>query len=189
MSRFEITSGAMVCSDPCYTNDVWCMGIVNNVKSGTWSADVDETDGSSSWGRRIAKLRVHHTDSGVETMSSKWIKLTGTFGVDSGQFGFFDARHYRKADSVKDQTKHDFGGTDVADTDEEKWYRACCHLTLSPDSWGVIPNGAVSSSGYGDGSYDVYALKNAQGEYIAFTAVFIDQEEEEEDEGEGEGEF
>jgi len=177
MSRFEITSGAMVCSDPCYTTDIWCMGTVNNVKKGTWSAEIDEAV-MGAWGRRIAQLRVYHTDSSVETMSSKWEQLPGTFGVDSGQFGFFDRDHYRKADSVKEQTKYDFGGDYLSDGSEgDVWYNACCHLTLGDDSWGVIPNGAVSSSGYGDGSYDVYGLKNADGEYIALTVVFIDQDE------------
>ena len=182
MSRFEITSGSLVCSDPCYTTDIWCMGTVNNVKKGTWSAEVDERT-VGAWGKRITQLRVYHTNSSVETMSSKWEELPGTFGVDSGQFGFFDAEHYRKADSVKEQTKYDFGGdylTDGNDRDGDEWYHACCHLTLGPDSWGTIPNGAVSSSGYGDGSYDVYGLKNADGEYIAFTVVFIDTDEEDE---------
>ena len=180
MSRFEITSGAMICSDPCYTTDVWCMRAVNNVKKGTWSAEVDEPD-MGGWGKRIAQLRVYHTNSSVETMSSEWEKLPGTFGVDSGQFGFFDAEHYRKADSVKEQTKYDFGDdTDDSDRDGEEWYRACCYLTLGEESWGVIPNGVVSTSGYGDGSYNVYGLKNADGEYIAFTVVFIDTYEEDE---------
>lgn len=122
-------------------------------------------------------------------MSSKWEELPGlpgTFGVDSGQFGFFDRDHYRKADrdSVKEQSKYDFGGdylTDDSDSDGEEWYHACCHLTLGPDSWGTIPNGVVSSSGFGDGSYGVYGLKNADGEYIALTVVFINQDEIDED--------
>ena len=176
MSRFEITSGAMVCSDPCYTTDVWCMGTINNVKKGTWSAEVDELDGG-----RIAQLRVHHTDSGVETMSSKWERITGSFGVDSGQFGFFDSEHHRKADSVKHMDKADFG-VNYDETPEDEWYRACCDLTLSDESWGVLPNGAVSTSGYGDGCYDVYGLKNANEEYIALTVVFIDQYETDDDE-------
>ena len=199
MSRFEITSGAMVCSDPCYTTDVWCMGTINNVKKGTWSAEVDEVVMGTwsaevdevvmgTWGRRIAQLRVYHTDSSVETMSSKWEEFPGSFGVDSGQFGFFDRDHYRKADSVKEQTKYDFGGdylSDGSEGDGEEWYHACCYLTLGPDNWGTIPNGVVSSSGYGDGSYDVYGLKNADGEYIALTVVFIDQyDDDDEDEDE-----
>jgi len=179
MSRFEITSGAMICSDPCYTTDIWCMGTVDNVKKGTWSAEVDEVE-MGAWGKRITQLRVYHTDSSVETMSSKWEEFPGSFGVDSGQFGFFDSEHYRKADTVKHMDKADFG-VNYDETPEDEWYRACCYLTLSPDNWGTIPNGVVSSSGFGDGSYDVYGLKNADGEYIALTVVFIDQYDEDED--------
>ena len=36
MKEFEITSGKIVCSDPCYKTDVWCMGIVDNVENGSW---------------------------------------------------------------------------------------------------------------------------------------------------------
>lgn len=191
MSRFEITSGAMICSDPCYTTDVWCMGTVNNVKNGTWSAEVDQLN-MGAWGKRIGELSVYHTNSDLETMSFEWEEITGYFAVDSGQFGFFDREHYRKADSVKEQTKYDFGGdylTDDNDRDGEEWYTACCHLTLGPDSWGTIPNGAVSSSGYGDGSYNVYGLKNADGEYIALTVVFIVRDEDENYQEENHSEF
>jgi hypothetical protein len=89
--------------------------------------------------------------------------------------------------------KYDFGGdylTDGNDRDGEEWYHACCELTLGPDSWGVLPNGVVSSSGFGDGSYAVYGLKNDGGEYVAFKVVFIDAAEfEDDDDEENEDEF
>ena len=67
------------------------------------------------------------------------------------------------------------------DRDGEQWYHACCKITLDkPENWGVLPNGVVSSSGLGDGSYDVYGIKNAEGEYVAFRVVFIDLDEEDE---------
>jgi len=179
MKKFQVTSGAMVCSDPCYTTDVWCMSTVNNVKNGTWAAEVDTVE---SYGHRISELRVKHIDA--DTNGSKWEMLTGDFGVDSGQFGFFDSVHYRKAASVKGVPLYDFGGdflTDNSDRDGDIWYRACCNLTLGKDSWGVIPHGAVSSSGYGDSSYGVAALKDVNGQYIAFQVIFIGEEEDEDE--------
>ena len=183
--KFEITSGAMVCSDPCYTTDIWCMSTVNNVRKGTWLAHSNiETVGD--WGQRNIDLTIHHTD--IKINESDWEELPGTFGVDSGQFGFFDRDHYRKAESVKDMPKYDFGGdflSDNSDRDADVWYHACCKITLDhPESWGVLPNGVVSSSGFGDGSYDVYGIKDAYGEYAAFRVVFIDMDELDEEEDE-----
>jgi len=43
-NTFEITSGVMVCSDPCYEIPTWCQGIVENVKKGTWLAGVEKID-------------------------------------------------------------------------------------------------------------------------------------------------
>jgi hypothetical protein len=78
--------------------------------------------------------------------------------------------------------KYDFGGdflTDNRDRDGDIWYHACCKITLDkPESWGALPNGVVSSSGFGDGSYTVYGIKDAYGQYAAFRVVFIEPEEE-----------
>lgn len=175
--KFEITSGSLVCSDPCYTTDIWCMGIVNNVRKGTWLAHSNiETVGA--WGERNVDLTVHH--SGIKINESDWEEISGTFGVDSGQFGFFDRDHYRNSASVQGMPMQDFG----EDYDREAgdaWYRACCNITLNkPESWGVLPNGAVSSSGIGDGSYNVYGIKDAYGEYAAFRVVFIEADDADE---------
>jgi len=184
--KFEITSGSLVCSDPCYTTDVWCMSIVNGVKKGTWIANSNIDTVPGGWGERNCDLTIHHKD--VHINERAWEEISGTFGVDSGQFGFFDADHYRKAESVKDMAKYDFGKdylSDHTDPDADKWYHACAKITLdNPESWGVLPNGVVSSSGLGDGSYDVYGIKNVEGEYVAFRVVFIDMDELQEDEEE-----
>jgi hypothetical protein len=51
---------------------------------------------------------------------------------------------------------------------------------LGADSWGVLPNGAVSSSGIGDGSYDVFEQRNAEGEVISLCCVFLSEDEQDE---------
>jgi hypothetical protein len=181
---FEVKSGVMVCTDPCYTIDppIWCMGIIENVKNGTWVASIETSD-EGQWGERIATLEVRHAD--FKDTNLKFVdELPFTGGVDSGQFGFFDKEFYRNDESAKDLPKYGFGN----EFDKESgdiWYRACCDLTLGKEQWGVLPNGVVSSSGYGDGSYGVYGERNAEGEYIAFKVVFIwgDEGDEFDDEG------
>lgn len=184
MKEFEITSGKIICSDPCYSTDTWCMGIVDNVVNGTWVASVDKRD-MADWGERIAVLWIANKEQMAKNPKIAWEVLAEepmnfTGGVDSGQFGFFDKAFYKNDESAKDLEKYDFG----VDYDKEvgdKWYRGCANITLGAESWGVLPNGVVSSSGFGDGSYDVFGLKNSEGEYIAFAVVFIYDDEDDED--------
>jgi hypothetical protein len=49
MKKFEVTSGKMVLSDPCYTIPTWCQGVVDRVKNGTWVTEANKTD-QDSWG-------------------------------------------------------------------------------------------------------------------------------------------
>jgi hypothetical protein len=172
-NTFEVTSGAIVCSDPCYSIPTWCQGIVENVKNGTWIANVIVTD-EGDWGKRIALLSISHKD--IEEPDANIDIMNFVGGVDSGQFGFFDKDFYRNDEVAKDLEKYDFGENyDVQEGDT--WYRACCNLTLGDEQWGVLPNGVVSSSGFGDGSYDVFGYKDAYGEYVAFAVVFIYDDE------------
>ena len=183
MKEFEITSGKIVCSDPCYKTDVWCMGIVDNVENGSWIAIADKKD-MGDWGERITSLFIgnkQHLERNPKLVDYVFEDEPLNFagGVDSGQFGFFDFANYRNDESAKDLEKYDFGaGYDIEDGD--KWYRACSNLTLGDESWGTLPNGVVSSSGFGDGSYDVYGYKDAYDKYVAFAVVFIYDEEDEE---------
>lgn len=179
MSRvFSVTSGKMVCSDPCYEIPTWCQGIIEKVKNGKWEAGVETVD-TGSWGERIAYLWVYNLEAAIKNPSLVGDiesycghELPFSAGVDSGQFGFFDFAHYRNDESAKDLTKHNFGENYDRESGDQ-WYRACCELTLSDESWGVLPFGAVSSSGYGDGSYTVKGIKDDNGEYVAFCVEYI----------------
>jgi hypothetical protein len=180
IKQFEVTSGKLVCSDPCYSIPTWCQGIVENVKNGVWGAEINLSD-QQDWGVRIASMFIVNEDSFAKdsAIAEKIFNeeiMNFSAGVDSGQFGFFDFAHYRNDESAKDLSKETFS----ADYDREAgdtWYRACCHLTLGQEQWGVLPNGVVSSSGFGDGSYDVFGYKDAYGEYVAFAVVFIYDDE------------
>jgi hypothetical protein len=186
-TTFDVTSGKMVCSDPCYELGTWCQGVVDNVKNGKWDAGIATSD-EGSWGERISHLWVYHIDAVAknpkilrEIEQFNGYQLAFDFGVDSGQFGFFDFANYRNDESAKDYKKYDFGHDFSMKESGDDWYRAVCHLTLGEGSWGVLPNGAVSSSGYGDGSYAVVGIKDDSGEWVAFCVEYIGQEEETDD--------
>jgi len=95
------------------------------------------------WGDRIARVVVEHVE---HAGAAGYQKLDFEVGVDSGQAGVFDLSHYWN-DSVAPEV-----------APEEVWYSMCCAVTLSECSAGVVPFGAVSSSGYGDGGYDGFAV-------------------------------
>ena len=193
--QFEVTSGKMVLSDPCYTLDTWCMGVIDNVKNGTWVGILEQSD-EGAWGTRnsvLISLNVEafkknpRLEDELRSYTSEREILPFTGGVDSGQFGHFCHNGYRKDELAVDLPK--VWEDEWESQEGDKFYRACCYQTLeTEDSFGVLPFGVVSSSGYGDGSYPTYGIKDENGEYVGFMTIFIGDDEEE-DEWEDDEEF
>ena len=171
LGSFEVVSGKMDVSDPCYEVDVWCRGELENCKLGTWNASAIEKH-MGSWGHRICKLIAVHEDY---IHASGMIREVAGFevGVDSGQAGIFDASHYRD-DSVvsNDGHKHLFEGEEF-----EPWYDYCCDITFSDQSAGVLPFGCVSSSGFGDGGYDCYFWRNSEGQIVRVEIEYLPEDD------------
>jgi hypothetical protein len=178
--KFEVTSGKMILSDPCYVVPTWCQGVVDNVKNGTWVGRVEQSD-EGDWGVRnsllmsinleaISKMPLLEQD-----LFSMGELLPFECGVDSGQFGHFDFANYRKDELAVDLEKafDDTFATEVGD----EWYRAVCNITLTND-FGSLPYGVVSSSGFGDGSYNTYGIKDSDGLYVGFLTIFIDDQDQ-----------
>lgn len=163
---FEVKSGCINITDPCYSIDTWCAAFKLPAKNGTWKASVVISD-EGEWGQRVATLFAHHTDHHLDGDRKV---LKADIGVDSGQCGIFD-------DGVYPQ------GKDTGDYDDEKsFYKQCCNMTLPQSNpehlqWGVVKGGVVSSSGLGDGSYVAYVEKDDEGKIIAVEIVFIDEDE------------
>ncbi len=185
IKKFEIKSGKVVLSDPCYKLGTWCQGVIENVKNGEWNAEAEHTE---HWGRRVSALAAFHKDHfmSVIAIKAKGEKLDFTGGVDSGQFGYFDFDGYRKDETIAG-VKRNATNPEHIICENEPWYSMCCDRTITDDCWGVIPLGVVASSGLGDGSYDTYGVKDEDGKYVAFATIFIGDDEGEEmndDEGE-----
>ena len=181
MRKFEVTSGKMVLSDPCYELDTWCQGIIDDVKNGSWGSRVELFD-SGAWGVRNSMLISMNIDAMKSNPNlEKELISSGNLlnfdgGVDSGQFGHFDFDNYRKDDNVIDESLAFNDDFEIKVGD--KWYRACCYQTLeSDDNFGVVPFGAVSSSGFGDGSYDTYGVKDENNKWVGFITIFISDED------------
>ena len=181
LGTFQVVSGKLAVSDPCYEVDVWCRGELENVKNGTWRASAIEQN-AGRWGKRISRLIAVHEEHLDETEDATYTGFPELapfeVGVDSGQAGIFDAAHYRDASILPEgDHKHLFEGAEA-----EPWYDYCCDITLSDLSAGVLPYGCVSSSGYGDGGYDCFFWKDDDGKVIRVEIEFIADENDADDE-------
>jgi hypothetical protein len=166
LGSFALASGKMVISDPCYNRDVWCSGELTRVAKGNWNAFAFFREIMEGTGVRVSALLGLH-DSYEPGAKPEWVEEPIDVGVDSGQAGFFDSFSYKNDDLLKKLGIEPEPG-DIAD--DELWYSYCCRITLSDKQAGVLPGGAVSSSGMGDGSY-VCRTKKQRGR---ITAVLLD---------------
>ena len=159
MKTFEVTSGHVNLSDPCYSVGTWCGKYNVPAKNGEWVVNVERSD-QGVWGNRVAGFTAYHKDHyGINLLP-----IDQDFGVDSGTFGIFDSDNYK-------------GDTD---DDERKWYFAVCEHTFGGAQAGVIDDGSgfVSSSGFGDGSY-AGEVAFVNDELVGFKIVFITEQDDE----------
>jgi hypothetical protein len=235
---FEITSGKMIVTDPCYDKETWCQAKLDNVKTGKWHATAEYSD-EGDWGDRVASIWVWHDSLGITDPGRDFPNcnesIPADIGVDSGQAGFFDLEQYPD-DPHKDNAFYDAvckltlsgipfsaleeaGVYPMADldklTDDQKALRAssdyddrndyyrqrfisrdgddtssnqrnrskmadALELHGSLGSFGVMPFGAVSSSGFGDGGYNLDVYRE-NGEIVAATITFIVEDDGEDD--------
>ena len=162
--------GDVYITDPCYNTDTWCMGLVE-MKKGEYNCFAHLFD-CGIWGERIGILEIIlNNEIGTRLRTDN---LGLNIGVDSGQAGFFNKDYY--------ENYHHSNFIDE-NSEDEKWYKRVCDITLSDDNCGVIDDeGVVSESGYGDGGYDVYGYYNDNDELVGLRLEFIWEDEEENDE-------
>lgn len=169
LGTFEIISGSVVISDPCYTLDSWCSYKVK-CQDGQYTASVVKKK-VNSWGERIHELEAILSTKLDNCNYWKDVQ-SADIGVDSGQAGIFDSNFYQNNEAVKES---DFG-SEPWDCDGP-FYSACGSHTLSDKQAGVLSKGCISSSGFGDGSYNLQVLEDENGIY-GMKIVFIDEDQE-----------
>ncbi len=169
-NRFEVVSGQLLVTDPCYKDLNWCNCILN-VKNGIWKIDANIRN-TGSWGSRVYSIEAKHENA----IRLNYRIHKTEIGVDSGQAGFFDPQFFQNDEIVKGLQK-DYKEEICKD---EPWYSYCCDRTLA-HKVGVIPYGVVSSSGYGDGGYELETATDENGTIIACRITFIEDEEENDD--------
>ena len=160
LGSFELESSKIYISDPCYEYDEhdnnYTLSLADAV-NGRYVAmmEVDRIY------HEIRSLAIKHEDY----LYSEPTVFAGKIGVDSGQAGFFDEAYY------KENQGGDFD-------DPNSFYGLACSLVLSGKRGGIVHNrGVVSSSGCGDGEYEVFVGINDIGEIISAMIIFIEDEE------------
>jgi hypothetical protein len=182
MDKIKLNSKVVV-SDPCYTIPTWCQAVVDGVLPGNYNVFCKKHD-LGDWGVRNSMLLVIHEDHVNDTL--EWESHPATIGVDSGQCGFFSSESYRN-DSIADRIG--LGDGDISffsnfphEDEGGKWYTHMASRTLGVSQWGVYDEGAVCSSGVGDGSYMLFTTKDEFGNIIGMAVDFlIEGPEDEED--------
>jgi len=172
MTTFEVKSGEVYLSDPCYT-DTLDGHRTFSARNGEWVASYESVDGSGC---------VYH-------ISALYANFPGTravrhtivdIGVDSGQMGIFDVNRFNDSSVYEDTKFHDkfehFGSS--------LFYDVCCNITCNTDpnqehkSFGTLIGGVVSQSGYGDGNYSAVLGFDESDLLVSVKISFFEEEDE-----------
>lgn len=172
LGTFEITSGKLVLSDPCF--DYYPEGPnddmnIYDVPNGKWLVYIINMK-HPQVRNKIRNILIHHTS--LTVLDLKWEKIDTTIGVDSGLVGFFDLSHYQNNETISEDVKKQ-GKT---------WYDINCEPCKIAQT---IPFGVVSNSDYGNPIYNVYgAYKDNQ--LVGLKIKYTEGDEVDESDGEHE---
>lgn len=177
LGKFELNSGNVMVSDPCYEVGSWGQAQLNNTKKGEWIAKIKQFD-EGEWGIRNGELIALHKSIDISN-ELNWKLEKAIIGVDSGQAGIFDLTVFRNDEVSMSST---FLSSEAQEEKGEKWYSHICDLTLETNERaGITKGGVVSSSGYGDGGYELFTIRDENDSVVAIKIVFIGDEVEEEE--------
>lgn len=160
LGELSVKTSQIRVTDPSYcpeTTPSWCSMIINKVKKGTWKCVATMVD-MPAWGKRVSELWIHHKD--LDELEGE--DMIGSVTVDSGQCGFFFNKAFKEL--YKDSEKSD------------KWYNFICEN--NHDAGLILENGVVTSSGIGDGMYDVYIAEDENDMVESIRLLFIDLDAE-----------
>jgi hypothetical protein len=152
IGSFEQSTDQIIISDPCYEGyDSFLQCLINNVQKGTYNCFVRINKHNGRPARLYATIKKK-----FKIKDYNWVKF-GSICVDSGMAGIYDYNIFK-------------------DKDKAEFYRECCELTRFDGQTvqaGTLDLGVVSSSGWGDGVYNVYVNRNDEDEVTAVKVVFM----------------
>lgn len=176
---FQQISDKMFVSDPLFDYEpkehepnsfLWKLNmVIENVLPGCYQVVLLINKNEKYRNAVLVCMHQSMEDSEKKINQYEWKKI-GTIGVDSGQAGIYDLKHYRDDSIISDNND------ETSKETSDKWYQMNCDLTIKPtDFAGAISHGAVSRSGHGDGMYDVSIVKNDDDKVVMVKIFFIEE--------------
>jgi hypothetical protein len=164
IGELHVKTSKIRVTDPCYdpeTTPSRCFTVIGKVKKGIWKCVATVVD-MPTCGKRVSELWMHHSDIDELEYGDDYVDYVT---VDSGQCGFFFNNDFKKL--YKDRERSD------------EWYDMVCEENQNEGI--ILDEGVVTSSGLGDGAYDVFVSEDEDGNVESIRVVFIDLDEEGED--------
>lgn len=183
MKKFEkvgtIVLGKSVdVTDPCYDADTWCRATIKKVEPGTYGCYFSRNERE----KRVSCCRIvlesgefaEETAARVEAGRS-WRNVSDFIGVDAGIAGFFSNKPDFN-DNEWDNLHNDMcsGRIAVGTRISEKAFPDA--FLASKENGTAFSNGSDgfwTSSGWGDGTYPVYAMRNNKRHVVALEIRFM----------------
>ena len=154
-------------TDPCYDKDTLCR-TTQELPEGEYDCWVDIVD-YGDWGKRVTKSFIIKKDCNYDD-DVFWSEYVAEIGVDAGLAGFFD-------------NKPDYDDAAWSEFCEWSWKKENQierkTVALADEDNAAKCNGFFTSSGFGDGCYDVIALYDKADKLIGYEINFIEVEDEE----------
>ena len=148
IGEIKFDQGTISATDPCYDRDVWCRIDAIPIHKGTYKCYIYKATSkkSMSYGR-VARIEIIRKNTKLSEKAR--YKFLGMIGVDAGLAGFF-------------QNKPDFSNTEWQTFCDKLWSEDQ-NLESSDKQNAYMyeddskkAKGFFSSSGWGDGSYEVF---------------------------------
>lgn len=146
------TKDVIAVADPCHDHNVWRRSTLP-IKPGEYTWWAEENTGSV--GTRIHSLSIFQKGAYTSWERGETVAYVG---VDAGLAGFFE---------------------DKPDYDDEEWSAICDYLHNKNVARAEKENrfkcvGICSSSGYGDGEYEVVKLYDLKGHWVGYKIIYIE---------------
>lgn len=177
IGEFTQKSSKMIVSDPYYdyipkehkanSRLFKLNNVIRNPSKGKWKVLTMVYDKEDGRNARLLAINesIFNEDNNEKYLVMDWEKISN-IGVDSAMAGIYDLKHYGRIRKPKNSRKDE--------EDNDKWSEMNFNLTRNnKDNAAIFKNGCVSVSGYGDGFYPVYVLKDNKENVVGVQIIFI----------------
>ena len=167
IGSIDVTGDKLIACDPCRkSTEEWYNVIIKDMLPGKYNvkATVFDNEETNGWGDRVAELTIQHEkyDNQDYAPMERITDRHNCVGVDTGTACFANLEAYEE--SIKDEQAH-----------ERKLDRLWRAIDTNEEAQAAICNNiAASSSGIGDGCYDVYVQYADIDGYIKVVSVSIE---------------